>query len=136
MKLSNLRAAFAAMAVMLCAIAAQAEVNPAVQRLVDKLNELTAAIPAMTDVDQMNQTLETINALESTITPEEAAQPITEEDRTAMANALTDFTIVVATRSGELTGQADPLGGMTREQIYPMMLQQLQQVKTVKEIYD
>lgn len=136
MKFRNLRTVVAALAVMFCAIASQAEVNPVVQRFIDKLNEVTAAIPAMTDVDQMNQTLETINALESTITPEEAAQPLTEDDRAAMADALTDFTIVAAIRSGELTGQPDPLGGMTREQLHAMMQQQLQQVKSVKEIFD
>lgn len=136
MKLRNLRTVVAALAVMFCAIASQAEVNPVVQRFIDKLNEVTAAIPAMTDVDQMNQTLETINALESTITPEEAAQPLTDEDREAMAEALTDFTIVISTRAGELTGQADPLGGMTREQLHAMMQQQLQQIKSIKEIFD
>lgn len=136
MKLRNLRVAFAAMAVMLCAIAAQAEVNPAVQRLVDKLNELTAAIPTLADLNQINQAAENLNAIESTITPEEAAQPLTDEDREAMADALTDFTIVISTRAGELTGQADPLGGMTREQLHAMMQQQLQQVKSVKEIFD
>ena len=136
MKLRNLRVAFAAMAVMLCAIAAQAEVNPAVQRLVDKLNELTAAIPTLADLNQINQAAENLNAIESTITPEEAAQPLTDEDRMAMADALTDFTIAITTRSGELTGQPDPLGGMTREQLHAMMQQQLQQVKSVKEIFD
>ena len=53
-----------------------------------------------------------------------------------MADALTDFTIVITTRSGELTGQPDPLGGMTREQLHTMLQQQLQQVKSIKEIFD
>lgn len=136
MKLRNLRVAFASIAVLFCAIAAQAEVNPAVQRFVDKLNELTAAIPTLADLNQINQAAEDLNALESTITPEEAAQPLTDEDRVAMADALTDFTIVITTRSGELTGQPDPLGGMTREQLHTMLQQQLQQVKSIKEIFD
>lgn len=136
MKLRNLRTVVAALAVMLCAIAAQAEVNPVVQRFIDKLNELTATMPEMTDLNQINQAAEGLNALGSTITPEEAAMPLTDEDREAMADALTDFTIVISTRAGELTGQADPLGGMTREQLHAMMQQQLQQVKSVKEIFD
>lgn len=136
MKLRNLRVAFASIAVLFCAIAAQAEVNPAVQRFVDKLNELTAAIPTLADLNQINQAAEDLNALESTITPEEAAQPLTDEDRVAMADALSDFTIVITTRSGELTGQPDPLGGMTREQLHTMLQQQLQQVKSIKEIFD
>lgn len=136
MKFRNLRTVFAALAVMFCAIAAQAEVNPVVQRFIDKLNELTATMPEMTDLNQINQAAEGLNALGSTITPEEAARPLTDEDREAMADALTDFTIVISTRAGELTGQADPLGGMTREQLHAMMQQQLQQVKSVKEIFD
>ena len=136
MKLRNLRTVVAALAVMLCAIAAQAEVNPVVQRFIDKLNELTATMPEMTDLNQINQAAEGLNALGSTITPEEAAMPLTDEDREAMADALTDFTIVISTRAGELTGKADPLGGMTREQLHAMMQQQLQQVKSVKEIFD
>lgn len=136
MKLRNLRVAFASIAVLFCAIAVQAEVNPAVQRFVDKLNELTAAIPTLADLNQINQAAEDLNALESTITPEEATQPLTDEDRVAMADALTDFTIVITTRSGELTSQPDPLGGMTREQLHTMLQQQLQQVKSIKEIFD
>lgn len=136
MKLRNLRTVFAALAVMLCAIAAQAEVNPVVQRFIDKLNELTATMPEMTDLNQINQAAEGLNALGSTITPEEAAMPLTDEDREAMADALTDFTIVISTRAGELTGKADPLGGMTREQLHALLQLQLQQVKSVKEIFD
>lgn len=136
MKLRNLRTVVAALAVMFCAIASQAEVNPVVQRFIDKLNELTATMPEMTDLNQINQAAEGLNALESTITPEEAAQPLTEDDRAAMADALTDFTIVAAIRSGELTGQANPLGGMTREQLHTMLQQQLQQIKSIKEIFD
>lgn len=136
MKLRNLRTVVAVLAVMFCAIASQAEVNPVVQRFIDKLNELTATMPEMTDLNQINQAAEGLNALGSTITPEEAAQPLTEDDRAAMADALTDFTIVAAIRSGELTGQADPLGGMTREQLHTMLQQQLQQIKSIKEIFD
>lgn len=136
MKLRNLRTVVAALAVMFSAIASQAEVNPVVQRFINKLNGLTATMPEMTDLNQINQAAEGLNALGSTITPEEAAQPLTDEDREAMADALTDFTIVISTRAGELTGQADPLGGMTREQLHAMMQQQLQQVKSVKEIFD
>lgn len=136
MKLRNLRAIFAALAVMFCAIAVRAEVNPVVQRFIDKLNELTATMPEMTDLNQINQAAEGLNALGSTITPEEAAMPLTDEDREAMADALTDFTIVISTRAGELTGKDDPLGGMTREQLHAMLQQQLQQVKSVKEIFD
>lgn len=136
MKLRNLRTVVAALAVMFCAIASQAEVNPVVQRFIDKLNELTATMPEMTDLNQINQAAEGLNALGSTITPEEAAQPLTDEDREAMADALTDFTIAITTRSGELTGQPDPLGGMTREQLHTMLQQQLQQIKSIKEIFD
>lgn len=136
MKLRNLRTVFAALAVMLCAIAAQAEVNPVVQRFIDKLNELTATMPEMTDLNQINQAAEGLNALGSTITPEEAAMPLTDEDREAMADALTDFTIVISTRAGELTGKDDPLGGMTREQVHAMLQQQLQQLKSIKDIFD
>lgn len=88
--------------------------NPA-QKFVAKLNEFTAKVGSCDNMDQINKLSEEIDA--SGYSDEDKAYVLTDADKDLLIDAMVEMTIAASGKVSQISGQPNPVTGLSKEQI-------------------